>query len=115
MLYFQHIKNTSLMADEILKKLEEENAELKKENEALRLVGDTTGEELPAERLSDEARTFTVKKKDKQGKDKKVTAVVADVTAIRLPNKKVKIAAFMKDEKLQQEAIDIDHTLITIK
>ncbi len=106
------------MAEDKLKALEEENAELKKEIEALKIVNEPTADAAapkPLPRLSFEERTFKAKKKDKQGKEKAITAVLLDVSAIRLEGRKLKAKDFMQDEKLQQIAVDINHPLIQIQ
>lgn len=103
-------------ANEQIEALKKENEALKKENEAMKIVSEAEEEKTPTSKsLSVEERTFKAVKTDKKGKEKQVTAVLADVASIRLPNRKVKVADFMKDKELQKLAVEIDHPLISIK
>jgi uncharacterized protein YecE (DUF72 family) len=102
---------------EELEALKKENEALKKEIEALKISNEAEKGEAPQpeNRLSESERTFKAVKTDKKGKEKEVTAVLADVTSLRFPNRKVKSVDFMKDKELQKLAVEINHPLITIK
>jgi regulator of replication initiation timing len=96
-----------------------ENEELKAEIEALKKVDEVEAlasqEPSAREPIAEKDRTFTVTGKDKDGKDKEITAVIGDVNKLYIDGKKYTLDAFLKDKEAQATAVAADILLITIK
>lgn len=96
-------------ANEKLAALEKENVALKEENAALKLVNEVSDDAVSVKRLSDEERQFEIEWKDPDGKAKKGTFLLADVSKIYVSGKKYTQEAFMKDKDVQLVAVLASH------